>query len=311
MLLWDPKSRMFKQRTLLRRSQPDISIFKGRDFSTPKSARKLIDDVFRISDTNVEGIDGSKEIFIEIPSDQQNIYGHWLIDIIPAYLYARAKTQHQTCMLINGEVPEFLADTLALFGLDLSVVKKSETLPLNGASNSLEVSPFRAFDFYNIKRYSTAIEPFHFNYSKNTSFKHRPQGRFYFSRSKWKAQTVDSRSLINFKYVEDFFQKLGFEVIYPEAYTPLELLEYVSTASIIAGEAGSAMHNSLFVPPEVKFINLQSFRQEHLIQSALCKIKRQQIAYVWGENETNDWSSNFSIDEASLKLIAKSNFLDS
>jgi len=51
-------------------------------------------------------------------------------------------------------------------------------------------------------------------------------------------------------------------------------------------------------------------RQEHLTQSSLCAIIKQHITYIWGNNETKDWSSNYSIALNSLELSLERGLLD-
>jgi capsular polysaccharide biosynthesis protein len=116
----------------------------------------------------------------------------------------------------------------------------------------------------------------------------------------------NSRSLINRHEVEDFFENLGYRIVHPENLSVSEQINIFSMADVVAGEAGSGLHNSIFMQNETTVVNLQSSRQEHLIQSSLRQINNGKCIYVWGESESDDWNSNFYISLDQLELMSHS-----
>jgi capsular polysaccharide biosynthesis protein len=78
--------------------------------------------------------------------------------------------------------------------------------------------------------------------------------------------------MANEQEVEALFRAHGFEVIYPEAVGFREQLDLYGGCSVIAGPAGSNMHNSAFLPRSASVIVLApasfAVRASHLISAA-------------------------------------------
>ena len=251
------------------------------------------------------------DLYILVPESEVAIYGNWLIDIIPKYFVAQSKTDRRVKIIVVGAIPDFVKGILLFLNLDPNLVCSTDQLLVVEPISIFEVSDLRYFDFYNILAFRRQVKP-KINVAITAHGIQRPlqQGRFFLSRSNWGQSFEDTRSLVNGIEVEEYFLSHGFEVVHPENYTTLELVSKLHNAEIVAGEAGSALHISIFCSSRTRFINLQSFRQEHLIQSTLCAINRQRIAYIWGRNETAHWSSNFSVDVRSLERGFKLGLLD-
>jgi hypothetical protein len=82
-------------------------------------------------------------------------------------------------------------------------------------------------------------------------FRQAPTRCFYLSR-----RHQERRPLANEADVEQVFAADGFEVIYPETLTFEEQLALFGQARIVAGPAGSALHNLLFCRPGTPLICL-------------------------------------------------------
>lgn len=96
--------------------------------------------------------------------------------------------------------------------------------------------------------------------------------KLYLSRRKYEiARNRQRRPLANERDVENLFREYGFEIIYPETISFTEQLRLYGQSSIIAGLAGSNMHNSAFMPRGSKVIVLapKSFvvQADHLINA--------------------------------------------
>jgi len=248
-------------------------------------------------------LNAQKDLYILFPESETKIYGHWLIDLIPAYIAMQETTSKRLLMLVMGPVPSFVDGILKFFHLESDVVVSTSNLS-NEAIYSITSYPnFRDFDFYNIADFRRYIAPriLHGLEAHAGEQSQKPK-KYFLTRSHWRDVYSDSRSLINGDEVLEFFTLNGFEIVRPEDYATIELISKLHHAQVVAGEAGSAMHTSIFCSPQTRFVNLQSMRQEHLIQSTLCAINNQHITYLWGNNETKNWSSNYSIALNSLEF---------
>lgn len=82
-----------------------------------------------------------------------------------------------------------------------------------------------------------------------------PCERIYLSRRKLSRRNL-TRVIANEVMVEKLFRQAGFRVIYPEELPFSIQLGLYDRATIVAGPSGSALHNSLFMKPGAKLIEL-------------------------------------------------------
>jgi Glycosyltransferase 61 len=82
-----------------------------------------------------------------------------------------------------------------------------------------------------------------------------PAERVYLSRRKVSLKQL-SRVIANEVLVEKIFQQAGFQILYPETVSFEEQLAFYANADVVAGPSGSALHNSLFMKPGAKLIEL-------------------------------------------------------
>jgi capsular polysaccharide biosynthesis protein/glycosyltransferase involved in cell wall biosynthesis len=229
-----------------------------------------------------------------IPAAEQDIYGHWLLDILPKYLNIQSTQKELVRMLLQNRPLPFVYELLDLASIP------SETLlfmeDYEGESLLLlDSNETRDFDFIDVEAISRLVQKIPDKTSERNQY-NLPK-RIFISRSAIDKAGVDSRSLTNREEIEGIFKSFDFELFHPEKHSVEMQINMFRHADLIAGEAGSGLHNSIFMKPGKTIINLQSSRQEHLIQSSLVGVNETNCVYIWGENETNDWSSNFKIFE--------------
>jgi capsular polysaccharide biosynthesis protein len=82
-----------------------------------------------------------------------------------------------------------------------------------------------------------------------------PLDQIYLSRRKISLKQL-TRVLANEVLVEKLFRQAGFTVIYPEELPFKDQLALYANARVVAGPSGSALHNSLFMRPGAKLIEL-------------------------------------------------------
>lgn len=111
-------------------------------------------------------------------------------------------------------------------------------------------------------------------------------GRVYFSRTK--LLSPGRHRIENESEIESIFQDFGFTIAYPETMSPRGQIELCANAAVIAGEFGSAIHNSIFAPEETKVFSLNRI---NWFQSMICRLRRQRLAYLTPIGGMRDWRS--------------------
>jgi capsular polysaccharide biosynthesis protein len=221
------------------------------------------------------------------PGDQ--IYGHWLIDIFPIAWLALRSGMRANYILPN-DTPEYAlrwlraiakSDSSFIFYDPMSEVLLVECLLISPGlrrGNCLhdEIREYRDW-FEALVGVETHDEP-------------ATNRRIFVSRRSW---TSPNRHLLNRITVEDRFRQHGFELYEPQ-HEPLPAqISAFRQARCVVGESGSGLHNSIFCAPGAVVGVLGPAQRRPLIQSRLCKIFGQKIAYAVGEALLRDASSEF------------------
>lgn len=255
--------------------------------------------IFNFED--VEYIDDpfKKNAYLFVPNQQRDIYGHWLIDIIPrAVIAKKILTDYQIKFLYQGKTREFVPKLIKEFGFEASDLENVSDLISGEDYNFLNISPTREHDYINPLVFKNLVPAPKLNV--NSTIQNLPS-HIYVSRGMWKTKGPGTRTLKNYEEIEALFVKKGFTILYPEQYSIKDQVTLFSKAKVVAGEAGSGLHNSIFMPAGTTVINIQSGRQTHLIQASLCKIFGQNIDYALGIPESNDWQSNYQVDPSIIE----------
>lgn len=104
----------------------------------------------------------------------------------------------------------------------------------------------------------------------------RPE-RVFISRS-----GIGRRRLVNESEIEAIFVRYGFRIVLPELLPIAQQISLFGGAEMIAGLGGSAMHNTVFSPPDSKVLMISSLgwfvRTDVLISQ-----RAGQLGYVFGE----------------------------
>lgn len=209
-----------------------------------------------------------------------NIYGHWLIDIFPLVWLAKVRAGLRVRYILRTGTPEYAIAWLKARGASTSDIilydPKAEILEVE----RLLVAPgLRRGDYVHatLKEYRdwfeavAGLEP------------SEPRGgdrTIYISRKEW---TSPYRQLLNRETIEGQFLKRGFEIYQPEREPLPRQIATFRQSRLIVGESGSALHNNVFSSSETVVGVLASASRLSLIQSSLCAIFGQKIAYTMGE----------------------------
>lgn len=177
-------------------------------------------------------------------------YGHWLLDFLPPLRLLKARGLFQDRpLLMSADAPGYVAGMMEVF---------------LGGSGAEVVSLQRDTEVVFVE---TLIVPWRvrdhrvFNPQANTIFdavaaEHPATGtgrKLLVSRRKFGGGWSD-RSCLNFDRIEEICLGHGFEVIHPETLPFRDQVSLFSAASVIVGESGSGLHNTLFSPAGAKVI---------------------------------------------------------
>lgn len=101
--------------------------------------------------------------------------------------------------------------------------------------------------------------------------------RIFISRSR-----IRRRRLVNEAEIEAIFERRGFRIVHPEQLPIEDQIALFSTAGMIAGLGGSAMHSTVFSPPETKVLLVSSI-EWFVKMDVLISQRAGQLGYVFGE----------------------------
>ena len=253
---------------------------------------------------NTKEITLSPNVLINVCMPGMYIYGHWLIDVLPKLYLVKALLSNESYkILLPNDLPEYHKDFLNLLGIEeksllyfnpnAEIVKGRAVIqPLKcRIKDGSWLAPFIG-DMYNEISDSIVSEDLGL-----------PQ-KLYLSRRNLKKQF---RKLVNREEVSELITAYGFEEIFPEDYSLQEQLQLYKNASIMVGEFGSALHNSLFATIKLKVISLQSCHVPLLVQWGICNIKGQSCSLIFGETTEvrKSINSDFKIDLSQLDIVLK------
>lgn len=227
------------------------------------------------------------------------IYGHWLIDIIPKAQIALERLDDSVRFVVPSTLPAFARTFLEAIGIDgARTVHYDEQNEILEAPALYVMSNVRGGNFFHpyvsqaatAKKISRHLGPSSNRSARSWIARHfcsianaarGKNGAYFFSRGQW---GKNARSLLNRDEIENLFRVAGYEILYPESLSLDAQVALYTSARIIAGESGSALHNSVFASPDLKVIALQSRSDGAYIQNALCENVGQRIGMVYGES---------------------------
>ncbi len=238
------------------------------------------------------------------------IYGHWLVDILPiVWLSRKIKDIDEYKYVVRKNIPQFAIEFLSYFSItkdNLIIVDNQTKVNFNSA---IYISNLRYDQIMHplIKDFSFEFKNLMLATDMNLNAGRRNNIRkIYLSRGKWKRSTINKiRNLINREDVENYFFEKGFEIVYPETISLKEQVKLFSTTNILAGEDGSALHNSIFLDKGTEIICLKGKKNHSLIQGSLCSMMGQKISYIIGDTigEESNRNSMYKIEINDLEIL--------
>lgn len=108
--------------------------------------------------------------------------------------------------------------------------------------------------------------------------------RIYISRKNFRSTSTSIKRTIDDELVEAIFRENGFNIISPETFSFDEQVSIFKHAKIIAGEAGSALHNSMFCENSPSIIMLGP----NEVQAQIAAFLNQNLVVVMPQKQLED-----------------------
>ena len=235
---------------------------------------------------------GGKLAVIYGPANET--WGHWLTDFLPR-LWVLQQAGHDLeslRFLVPPDLRPFARTLLLLCGLrEEQLVRYNYFAELVRADLLLMPTGLRAGNrlapcFADATAYWTA---------RVRTDCEAGRHRLYLSR----AGAPQQRQMVNRDAMEEIARNAGFEIVRPESLTVAEQIKLFSGARILAGEYGSALHNSVFAGAGAAVCGLRgTSRHPSFLQSGIATSLQQDAGYVFAATDGQDVDQRFKVDPA-------------
>ncbi|MGI0483120.1 glycosyltransferase 61 family protein [Geminocystis sp. CENA526] len=178
-----------------------------------------------------------------------NIYFHWLFDILPRFKLlelANINVADIDYFLIDNRT-NFQRETLTIFGIPPEKILPL-SFPLHIQATNLIVPSFPGSIAW---MPSWSCEYLREKILGNQTIVNNPHKKIYISRDR-----SSNRRLINEKEVINLLLKYEFEIVNLELLTVRQQAELLSQAKIVISPHGSGLSNLVFCPPKTKVIEI-------------------------------------------------------
>ena len=232
-----------------------------------------------------------------IVCDGWQIFGHWLVDVLPRLHRIMTSDIEIDTFLLAGPPRDWQLRLLEAVGLDLD---RCRFVDLTASTVTCDHLVIPTYD-----RYNSEIRPdlvrVHQKLRDTFLGQSPPPAtrNLFVSRGDWGG----SRPLNNRAAIEAAYADLGFEVVRPEILSFPDQIRLFASARSVAGECGSGMHNAIFCGPGTNVAVLQSETNLNFLQSQIAMMLDQQVFYVVGPAES-EGSDAFSIDIQDARYVA-------
>ncbi len=242
-------------------------------------------------------------IFISIPYGMP-IYGHVLIEVLPRLfllkvLYPDILKNHK--IVLSGILPNWFFDILyELFDID-----KSNIIIYNEYKEVITVKKAYIPSLLHTNYALHPIMNLFVTYVKD-KFKIKPikgYEKIYISRKNLKKELGPPRDFINSDYIEDYFFKKGYKIIYPQLLSFRQQVEIFSNSKMIVGPYGSGLHNTLFSDTH---INVISFQRHTSVQDHIARLRHQNLYHINSNvSQTNSNNTSYKVNIDDIETVLK------
>ncbi|CAM3247149.1 glycosyltransferase 61 family protein [Asticcacaulis taihuensis] len=258
----------------------------GSDFADWYAREHLLEELFnrQLSKSYLDKIyNGLKDHAIHgdaviLSAPGQEIYGHWLLDVIPK-LHILQQSGHEDLPIYFNSLPGWATHFLNSFGISRSRIRphpsryfrvRRAIVPTSSKSgfrlggNSLREAWTR------ISRPARVTLPSDFIGEK-----------IFLSRGSWTQGARPSHA--NISDIEAAAVARGYKIVFPETLDIPQQIRLMQSARIIVGEDGSALHNIIFSEPGARLGVLSLPERTNLWHLSLCHVLGHQLSYCYGD----------------------------
>ncbi len=215
--------------------------------------------------------------YILMSAPGQDIYGHWIIDIIPR-LYFLSLDVEDKIPIIFDSLPVWAKFFLDAFSIDQSRIidnpnvffKISHAIIPTSCKSGYRIGPKAAKSAWDVVN---NYYDFHF-----PSEKLPPTRKIFLSRSEWSAS---DRNFTNRDDMERIALENGYEIIHPQTLSIAEQIGIMREAKIVVGEDGSALHNVVFGQSGLRLGVISLANRDNLWHLGICQIMSHRISYCF------------------------------
>lgn len=207
------------------------------------------------------------------------VYGHWLLDIWPR-LWSAANILGQNLLnykiCIPKDSPAYAIEAVVkIFNVNKNQFIYFDALTDKLQSDNLIVPSLLHNSYY----FHPLFDNFMQDAAKSLDAMRRAIGRkVYLSRAKYRSRSLSVQRLIHPENdIETAFASAGYEIVHPEDLSLSEQIALYQECSVVAGEAGSALHNTLFAPSKTVVISLSNIND---VQPKISEFKDQPLIIV-------------------------------
>lgn len=228
--------------------------------------------------------------------DGWQIYGHWLVDVLPRLERFRNSGIQIDQYLFAGPEREWQLRLIEATGIDLA---KCRFIDVGQTGVACDNVVFATYD-----RYNSEVRPELLNLHRRLVIEYcgtedREATRALFiSRGEWSG----SRQLVNRREVEEAARNAGYEVCNPEKLSFADQVRLFNSAKIIAGECGSGLHNAIFSKDSTRVGIIQSNDNLNFLQAQIGLMLNQETYYCIGRT-ANGANESFEADVADVRYM--------
>ena len=217
------------------------------------------------------------------------IYGHWLIDVLPRLYFASGHTRWKDSALIAPAIPAWGAEMARAYGVDFGrhlAVKNRAVVRIK------ELSIFSCIKYGVVldKPLANAVwDVLRLAFARDDIDIPGVSEKVYVSRSSMQTD----RRFRNAQEIERYFRSEGWMVLYPEQLSLASQAAIFAQASVIAGDDGSALHNSIYSKPGTKILCM-NFERNNMFHASVANVLEHKLAYldsdaVQGNDGVREW----------------------
>lgn len=230
--------------------------------------------------------------YVLLSGPGHKMYGHWLVDFLPKLyvLYCYGLDIRRLKYILPGDTPQFALEWLRFLGiLDEQFV----------FFNTGEITFVDSLIVPTVLRSNSRTTPLFadaIRYLKQLILGEKiisGGGKLFLARN----LVNNKRLLSNRDRIEKIAELRGYHFVVPEKLSIREQIELFSSATLIVGEYGSNLHNSIFAPRNAMICALRTNDPHSVIgflQSGLGQAMGQKTGYVFGASAAEE---QFKIEE--------------